>query len=109
MAAAMLFDLRILPSVTVADAPRDTLPLSKLEHAVPVHDIAENPVEGNFSPFAAGLASGDFSGGAGGYFRRNGQKFAEYEVGVEHLWRRPRGRRTREVPHDADGMRRRRP
>ncbi|HVQ65147.1 MAG TPA: hypothetical protein VMT78_11470, partial [Terriglobia bacterium] len=49
MAAAMLFDLRILPSVTVADAPRDTLPLSKLEHAVPVHDIAENPVEGNFS------------------------------------------------------------
>jgi len=42
-----------------------------------VHRVGENPIERQFSVGAAGFAAGDFSGGAGGYVGRNGEKFAE--------------------------------
>src|SRR4030095_13996331 len=54
----------------------------KLEHTRPVHDIGENPVEGNFRGIAAGFAAGNFRCRTMGLIRGNRKQFALEELRV---------------------------
>src|SRR4030095_3386445 len=60
----------------------------ELKHTWTIHHLGKNPIKRNLRRIATGLASGDFSGGTGGYVGWDGEKFAEEKSGGGHFVRR---------------------